>query len=388
MQVTRPGSPVADDGLGDARACRSASSSRHPRTRSIASVARGGPATCRMRSCPSSARCRTAERAPRYWSIDTTMRAAPRRRGGRRSRGCRGRVRAPSPARRLSMTISTIASTRCAQQRLDGRLHARRVVARGTDRVDAVPRSARREVEVHRDRRSARSRRRSGRSGRWCACACVTSARAGATGCSAAGRSRCSTRSRVAARTLGESFSTRETVWCETPASRATSKMLGARSGLVSATFVVRLAARTGRATSARSWSTVSVGRAHGLDDPAVLQDRHPVTDAQHLLELGGDEHHRQAVVGELADTRFWISTFAPTSMPRVGSSSTSTRGREREQARQQQLLLVAARQRARRLVQVGWPDVERLDPAGRELALTRRADPAQDPALRPAAQG
>ena len=50
-----------------------------------------------------------------------------------------------------------------------------------------------------------------------------------------------STRSRVAARTLGESLSTRETVWCETPASRATSKMLGARSGPVSATFVVGL---------------------------------------------------------------------------------------------------------------------------------------------------
>jgi hypothetical protein len=33
----------------------------------------------------------------------------------------------------------------------------------------------------------------------------------------------------VASRTLGCPFSTRETVWCETPASRATSRMLAGR---------------------------------------------------------------------------------------------------------------------------------------------------------------
>jgi hypothetical protein len=38
-----------------------------------------------------------------------------------------------------------------------------------------------------------------------------------------------STRSRVAGLTLGWLFKTRETVWCETPADRATSAMMGLR---------------------------------------------------------------------------------------------------------------------------------------------------------------
>ena len=47
------------------------------------------------------------------------------------------------------------------------------------------------------------------------------------------------TRSRVAGRTLGEPFTTRETVWWDTPANRATSKMFGARSDLFSVTSVL-----------------------------------------------------------------------------------------------------------------------------------------------------
>jgi hypothetical protein len=38
---------------------------------------------------------------------------------------------------------------------------------------------------------------------------------------------------------LGESFSTRETVWYETPAIRATSRMFGARAGLDSVLTIV-----------------------------------------------------------------------------------------------------------------------------------------------------
>ena len=57
----------------------------------------------------------------------------------------------------------------------------------------------------------------------------VTSARAARLGlyCSSAITS--STRCLVSGRMLGCWLSTRETVWCETPARRATSRMLGAR---------------------------------------------------------------------------------------------------------------------------------------------------------------
>src|SRR6266513_1219398 len=41
-----------------------------------------------------------------------------------------------------------------------------------------------------------------------------------------------STLSRVSGRTFGCSFSTRETVWCDTPASRATSAITGGRDRL------------------------------------------------------------------------------------------------------------------------------------------------------------
>ncbi len=40
------------------------------------------------------------------------------------------------------------------------------------------------------------------------------------------------TRSRVCSRTFGWSFSTRETVWCETPANLATSVIAGSLAGL------------------------------------------------------------------------------------------------------------------------------------------------------------
>ncbi|GAA1723241.1 hypothetical protein GCM10009734_29710 [Nonomuraea bangladeshensis] len=44
-----------------------------------------------------------------------------------------------------------------------------------------------------------------------------------------------STAARVSARTLGESLSTRETVWYDTPAAAATSRMLGTATALLDA---------------------------------------------------------------------------------------------------------------------------------------------------------
>src|SRR6266699_2678280 len=55
-----------------------------------------------------------------------------------------------------------------------------------------------------------------------------------------------STRSRVSGRTFGCSFITRETVWCDTPASRATSAITGGRD---------RLTAASGALTRLRAFS-------------------------------------------------------------------------------------------------------------------------------------
>ena len=56
----------------------------------------------------------------------------------------------------------------------------------------------------------------------------VTSARAARLGLYCSCSMTSSTRCLVSGRMLGWSFSTRDTVWCETPARRATSRMLGA----------------------------------------------------------------------------------------------------------------------------------------------------------------
>ena len=58
----------------------------------------------------------------------------------------------------------------------------------------------------------------------------VTSARAAGDGTYRSCLIACSTLARVAGRTFGRSLSTRETVWCDTPASRATSKIVATRA--------------------------------------------------------------------------------------------------------------------------------------------------------------
>ena len=65
---------------------------------------------------------------------------------------------------------------------------------------------------------------------------CVTRARAAVFGRYPSSRTAASTRSRTSGRTCGASLMTRETVFCETPAARATSIITGirpARSGTV-----------------------------------------------------------------------------------------------------------------------------------------------------------
>ena len=74
--------------------------------------------------------------------------------------------------------------------------------------------------------------------------------------------------------------------------------------------------------------------------------------------------------------TASWISAFAPTSMPRVGSSRMSSSGRlGGEPATQQHLLLVAAGQVHDEALGVGRAHAQLLDVLGDELVLLLAAD-------------
>ena len=91
-----------------------------------------------------------------------------------------------------------------AQQPLDDRADRLAVVGRGADRLDVVAGGARREVEVHRDRRRARSPRCPGVTSPMVRVRRVTSARAAGEGLYCSCAIACSTRARVAGRTFGQ----------------------------------------------------------------------------------------------------------------------------------------------------------------------------------------
>ena len=78
-----------------------------------------------------------------------------------------------------------------------------------------------------------------------------------------------------------------------------------------------------------------------------------------------------------------WTSTLAPMSMPRVGSSRISTRGFGRQPLGEHDLLLVAARQRADRLVDAGHPHARTARcsrVATRALRRPRHRKPREQP--------
>src|SRR3954454_12929162 len=105
------------------------------------------------------------------------------------------------------------------------------------------------------------------------------------------------TRSRVAARTLGCSLMTRETVWWDTPASRATSKIVAARARSSSAP--VRASSPT--FGSVLDWAVMAVDplpRHAGCRPPCwlpvcPLEPCSPSPRGQELLQH--DEHEEQA---------------------------------------------------------------------------------------------
>src|SRR5690349_19912095 len=141
----------------------------------------------------------------------------------------------------------------------------------------------------------------------------VTSARAAGDGTYRSCLIACSTRARVAGRTLGRSFSTRETVWWDTPASRATSKIV-ATLALSSRSLI--LAALLPRA-SARSFSSIILpGMPRSGPAPPRLRGPGPPKPrtagptprplappgSEHLLQ--DDEHEQQQADEDLRPPR------------------------------------------------------------------------------------
>ena len=118
-------------------------------------------------------------------------------------------------------------------------------------------------------------------------------------------------------------------------------------------------------------------------DLAAVAQHDDAVAEAQHLLELGGDEHHRHALARRGRRRAVWIWALAPMSMPRVGSSRMSSSRLGDQPARQQHLLLVAAARGCASARRGRRPDVERLDVLRRPARPGRLRDRPQ-----PAARG
>ena len=92
---------------------------------------------------------------------------------------------------------------------------------------------------------------------------------------------------------------------------------------------VIAVTARSARDRLARCRSTVTSSPSLASSATSRRSRSTPtrVAEPQHLLQLGGDEQHRHAVVGRAERTSLWISALAPTSMPRVGSSRISSRG-------------------------------------------------------------
>src|SRR6478609_6324056 len=181
----------------------------------------------------------------------------------------------------------------------------------------------------------------------------VTRARAAGDGLYRSWEMACSTRARVEGRTFGRSLITRDTVWWDTPARRATSKMLAARplpGSTPAGSLLISHRLGSGDEGGQRVGGQL-LGR-QGVEDPAVLHDEHPVADPEHLLELGGDEHDGQPVVGELADEVLHLDLGADVDAARRLVEDQHAR-RQRQQPGEEHLLLVAAGERARRAVEV-----------------------------------
>ena len=111
------------------------------------------------------------------------------------------------------------------------------------------------------------------------------------------------------------------------------------------------------------------VGAVEDAADPPAVHDRDAIAHAEDLRQLRRDHQDGEPALGQLC-IRPWISAFAPTSTPCVGSSRISTRRLGRQPARQRDFLLIAARQRPDLGAHRGRLDAQPID----VFAARRRA--------------
>ena len=159
--------------------------------------------------------------------------------------------------------------------------------------------------------------------------------------------------------------------------SRRKSTRAPLRSGLACSSRALRPRAPAPSRTHAlMTASSVIVSPSNSRDDRSVAHDEDAMGEAEHLLELGGDEQHRHArprrATDELVDRALGADVDAARRL--VGDEQ--ARATE-EPLREQHLLLVAARERAtparpRRRPHVDAPDQRRLA----SLARAREHDP------------
>ena len=119
--------------------------------------------------------------------------------------------------------------------------------------------------------------------------------------------------------------------------------------------------------------------------DAALVHHDDAVAHADQLGQLGRD-HQRSAVPwrGQVADQLVDGRPWRPTSMPRVGSSNSSTPRLEGQPLGQHDLLLVAAGQEPHLLLEAGRPQLGHGGQAPRRRLAAERAGRAR----RPSAQG
>ncbi len=225
---------------------------------------------CTIRRCPAAKRCSIARVAPAAWSIATaaTFGAAPVRSASRctafatttgTDTGTVSEARASST--RLSAATSTTAATSCASNEASAPERSA-----GTGSSGRVDRST-----WYPAVRAARSKPIAVLDGPYRASPVLTSpsarlrppasARAAARGRYPSSATAAATWSRNCSRTVGSPLMTRETVWCETPARSATSKIVGALRRLPSWAVVVvtwETVPRNGATTKGRETITTS----------------------------------------------------------------------------------------------------------------------------------
>ena len=216
----------------------------------------------------------------------------------------------------------------------------------------------------------------------------VTSARAAGEGLYRSCVIASCTRALVVGRTFGRSLSTRDTVWCETPASLATSKMFAARfpgSSCLPAALGLRLRHRAGSPPRRATRSTCHPPPRSATTSPSRSTTMRDDT-LQDLLELGRDEHDGHAVGRQLPDEILDFDLSADVDAARRLVEQDRARG-QREQPGQQHLLLVASGEGAGDGFGDRRAHAERLDPARSELDLPRAAGSGGRSRVAPAAR-